>query len=321
MFRLCVLVVAISAISVSQAATVVIDGDLTDWGISLDGDKHLVFGTGITNVSTHPGYQGVLNNFQVPNGKLYYHAEDSNDLSNNYAVGPNLGGQNYDAEFLGASVLDSVLYVAIATGQRPDNRFSKFSPGDLRIETSVGIFGMEIGGGTGDSSRTDGQIGLGAPGTTYTLWGNGATRATDLLPPGGPLSPPYQTAGSLWATHADDWIADPIGPPTDVQFQIGIGGANAGTYAGAATQYIYNYDSDFGQHAFIEFKVDTALFGGGKIESIAWRPSCGNDELELALPEESPPEVPEPASLIVWSVLVALAVGCCWQRCSGRKQR
>ena len=136
-------------------------------------------------------------------------------------LGPNYGGQDYDAEFLGATISNSSLYLAIATGQRPDNGYKNFSPGDIRIETSYFDPGSTV--------RSSGPLALrlaeaiwtqhpacpinaGAPGTTYVLNINGFTTGQDLA------HNALHTAGSVWETSlASDWINDPIPPPTPTQ--------------------------------------------------------------------------------------------------------
>jgi hypothetical protein len=58
--------------------------------------------------------------------------------------------------------------------------------------------------------------------------------------------------------------------------------------------------------------LDTLGLGPGEWGklNIAWRPACGNDELTdklcVTCPVPPPPYVPEPASLVVWSLLVVM---------------
>ena len=123
------------------ASAITVDGDLSDWGIVVqDGGDMPLGGT---------NYGGLRTDLA---GHMI---EDTNDAKNNYFLGPNSGGQNYDGEFMGVGVFDSKLYLSIMTGQRPDNGFDNYgrglySPGDIRIETSLGVFALEVGGGSVD---------------------------------------------------------------------------------------------------------------------------------------------------------------------------
>ena len=90
-------------------------------------------------------------------------------------------------------------------------------------------------------------------------------------------------------------------------------------------EYAYNFGvdpgnltGDFGQHAFIEHVIKNyaTVFGSNLSgDTVQWAPSCGNDELFLQVDILSGPPndpVPEPASLVIWSLLggLGIAVGC-----------
>lgn len=122
---------------------------------------------------------------------------------------PNYGGQNYDVEFMGMSLQGNTMYLAIVTGQRPDNGLKRYSPGDIYLTTPEGVFGIEVGDGPGGGDGS--LITEGAEGSTYNLRSNGYTQSygtTDVA----------QTAGSIWKDA--DWIIDPLGAPTPVQISI-----------------------------------------------------------------------------------------------------
>jgi len=236
----------------------------------------------------------------VSNCTICYDLEDSNDASNNYKVGPLGGGQNYDAEALVATVVGSNLYIGIATGQRPDNGFSYFAPGDICITTNSGVFGIEVGGGAGFSGTANGEITGGQAGTSYNLSAKGYTNSTS--------TPSNQLAGSIWKGGTwFDGIAGSGGVPT----QLVSGGTKVGQLA--ANDYVYNFDSAFGQHAFIELCIPnyTTLFNDSDGATIRWAPVCGNDQLSLCvvLPGPGAPgaSVPEPASVMIWAVLLLTA--------------
>jgi hypothetical protein len=257
-------VLSFTALSVQAIA---IDGNLSDWGILVaDGTSSQPIGT---------NYSGLRTDLTG------YHLEDTNDLSNSYYLGPNYGGQNYDGEFFGALLDGSTLYLSILSGQRPDNGSSSygglFSPGDIRIETSLGVFGIEVGGGA--VGNTGAAITEGANGSTYRVNSSGYTT--------GHTSLSTQTTGSVWLDA--DWILDPISPRQPVQMSINSSSTMVGT-----ADYIFTRNSVTRQHSIIELALDMNMFGGATLYDMYWLPSCGNDELRISTQISS---VPEPASV------------------------
>lgn len=243
------------------SAAIVVDGNLSDWGITI-GDNNT------SNYSTLFGPSiGLLSSFE----------EDQNDTAgHSFTLGPNLGGQDYDAEFLAAAYNNNTLFIAISTGQRPDNGFAYFGPGDIRIETSGGTYWLEVGGGAGGGIGT--LITAGAVGSTYTLKSNGETQSyADAAA--------LQKAGSVWTGVTT--ILDPIVPQGATQFAINPGSTAVGT-----ASYAYSRNSQTNQHAFIETGLPISMFNGETIQSIHWRPACGNDEVDLSVNL-----VPEPATM------------------------
>ena len=250
-----------------NAYAITVDGNLSDWGILVaDGTSSQPVGT---------NYSGLRSDLAA------YQLEDTNDLSNNYYLGPNYGGQNYDGEFFGAQRDGSTLYLSILSGQRPDNGSNSsgglFSPGDIRIETSLGVFGIEVGGGPVGNSG--GAITEGANGSTYRVNSSGYTT--------GHTSLSTQTAGSVW--FGADWILDPISPRQPVQMSINSSSTLAGT-----ADYIFTRNAVTSQHSIIELALDMDIFGGATVYDMYWLPSCGNDELHLSTQIAS---VPEPTSI------------------------
>lgn len=251
------------------ATPITVDGNLSDWGITVGDNNGSSFGSLAGNM-----------------GLIGAHLEDTSDISNNYYLGPGNGGQNYDAEFMAVARQGNSLFVALVTGQRPDNGAAYYSPGDFRFETSAGRFGVEAGGGKGYASSTATSplgkaVTEGAAGSTYTLKGNGETLAySDAAA--------AQTAGSLWRDVS--WILDPIAPKEAVQFQI-----NALSRQVGMADYIFTRNSITSQHAIIEFAIDLGVFGGVDLYSLHWRPSSGSDEMNVTLNLST--QVPEPGSL------------------------
>jgi hypothetical protein len=283
-----------------------IDGNLSDWGISLDGQKHLVYNTAY-GYAYNPN-QNVEKRGQITlSGRtIVYDLEDSDDTRNNYPVGPLGGGQNYDAEALVVSVVGSNLYIGISTGQRPDNGAKCFAPGDVCITQGTDVWGVEVGGGS--TTHNASEVVDGNKGTTYGLNPQGYTNWSTQLS--------SQKAGSIW--EGGTWNVG-ISGSGNVPTQLNTGGSKGGTYLGTS-DYVYNFDSAFGQHAFIELCIPNyaELLGndlGGA--SIRWAPVCGNDQLSLCVvlpPDQLPGPVPEPASVMIWAVLLLAAA------CFGRKK-
>lgn len=252
-----------------HASPIVVDGDLSDWG----------YGVSDGNTSAYAPLPAI--------GLVGNYTEDQDDFAGDGGyLGPNSGGQNYDAESLSAAVQGNTLYIALTTGQRPDNGLIRYAPGDLRIETSSGTYGLEIGGGVGGG---DGSVVTeGDTGSTYVLQNNGYTDTyTDAAP--------AQVAGSLWT--GVDWVLDPIAPHEPTQFEI-----NPTSMLRGMSDYVFTRDTVTAEHAVVELALDLNLFAGETIEHLYWRPSCGNDEVNLDVNI-----VPEPSSLALLA-LVGLAL-------------
>jgi hypothetical protein len=277
-------------------AAITVDGTLGDWGITLNSQKHLVYNSAYGY--SYDSQSNIEKSGQATVGgcKIFYDIEDSNDNSNSYRVGPLYGGQNYDAEALLVTVSGSNLYLAIATGQRPDNGCKLFGPGDISISTGTKTYGIEVGG----NGIAGSQIVEGINGSTYKLDSSGNTLLVTQLP--------NQQAGSIW--DGGKWTLG-INGSGDVKTQLNTGGSNGGTYLGTS-DYVYRFDSTFGQHAFIELCIPNyqELFGNDLQNAvIRWAPVCGNDQLSLSVivPGEQSPTVPEPGSVLIWAGLTLAA--------------
>jgi hypothetical protein len=222
---------------------------LADWGITLKdaNDDNTVATDWSAFDPTNPNPNDptpspVSGTRTLGNGFKYnFVLEDNYDYKQNVGdvLGPNQGGQDYDAEFMGVGRDANRLVIAIATGQRPDNGFDNFSPGDIRIDTfspTLGIrtFGVEVGGGKG--GLTDTGVVRNNPtgpdtsieGSTYKLKTNGHTDGwlsstgsnygnidgtvnLDPNPDDKIRANALQVAGSIWTGGA--WILDPINNP------------------------------------------------------------------------------------------------------------
>lgn len=256
-----------AAATLAQAGPITVDGNLADWGVTVvDSDPSGGDDTA-SNMNEYTDPLGI--------GLIGFMAEDTNDLDNNYQVGPDWGGQNYDAEFLAVASDGTNLFMAIVSGQRPDNGATLYAPGDIRIETNAGVFGIEVGGGAYGPGDSGNHIEESDAGTTYALSGNGYTDSVNFSI--------LQLAGSVWQDAT--WQLDPIGPGFEAVQQI-----TGGTYAGLADYYFSRNEYATstaawgGQHSIIELSVPLSVFGTQNIlNDIYWRPSCGNDELHVEI--------------------------------------
>jgi len=289
-----------------------VNGNLSDWGITLSSgsNPHLVYASGYGY--SYNSNQNIEKHGQMTfNGNtIIYDLEDSNDLAGKTGyVGPLYGGQDYDAEALVVSVVGTNLYIGIATGQRPDNGISYFAPGDISMTKGTDVWGVEVGGGTGNSNSSNpSKIVGGDSGTTYQLDSGGSTVKA--------INPknPYQEAGSIWKTVSTDWKSG-ISSSGDPMTQLNITSPSAMPVEQLGqSNYVYNFDSSFGSHAFIELCIPNyeTVFGDDPGNAvIRWAPACGNDILSVSvyLPgSQGAGSVPEPASMMIWAVLLLSAV-------------
>lgn len=278
-----ILVSALAALAFSGPTfagpiTITVDGNVSiaEWGIKV-GDNNL------SNFS-NPGVPGTS-----PGTTFFFAREDQNDLwgDGGYLI-PHYGGQNYDAEFMGLAIDSTKLYLTIVTGQRPDNGFSRFSPGDIRIVAKQSkdgpvqsTFGIEVGGGLGGASGLN-LLTEGAPGSTYMLNSRGYTVGYADSP---------REVGSVWKDP--NWLLDPIAHEAQVQMTNDTSGTRVG--AGNA-DFVYTRNGDATtQHAVMELALDRSIFGSAGALDIYWAPSCNNDVLEIN--DDLPARVPEPGTL------------------------
>lgn len=272
-----ILVGALAALAFSGptfAGPITVDGNVSDWGISVGDNNSSNFAT--------PGVTGT-----VLNQTFFFAREDQNDLwgDSGYLV-PHYGGQNYDAEFMGLAFSGATMYLTIVTGQRPDNGFMRYSPGDIRIVAKQSkdgpvqsIFGIEVGGGKGGASGLN-LLTEGGAGSTYTLNSSGYTIGH---------ADSERTVGSIWKNP--NWLLDPIAHEAQVQMT----NDNTGTEVGVA-DFVYTRNGDATkQHAVIELALNVSLFDGAGALDIYWAPSCNNDVLEIN--DDLPARVPEPGTL------------------------
>ena len=294
-------------ISTWSFAGIIVDGGTSDWGVVVsDGTSANKtpsnFGTGTPLVlaSSNNGFgDNAVYYRDLPNSKdtMFFQAEDQDDTAGGGGyLGPYYGGQDYDAEFLGASLSGGkTLSILVVSGQRPDNGLSNYSPGDIRISTSVGVFGIEVGGNATDNYAT-----------TYNLNTSGFTTSV--------TSHTNRLAGSIWKTSstpdsAANWISDSIPAAPDYPVQLNHSTLKSSDFVGTAN-FINTKNSSTITHSMIEVNFDAfSLLGSGvKINSISWYPSCGNDSLIITMGGAQ--TVPEPSAFAIAPVLSLFAMVC-----------
>lgn len=301
------MLMAIAAADPADAAiAVTVDGNLSEWGVTVADNNGSTFPEGMSNPSS-----GTIN---VNGSALHYHLEDQSDTAGaNGYLGPEHGGQAYDGEFMGVLLNGSSVSIAILTGQRPSNWVSLYSPGDIILETSNGTYGIEVGGvPDADGPVEEGDLGVSFQVNRYgnTLGAKDsadksyADVSSDFMAPQAD-----QVAGSIW--EEPGWLQDPIDPPSDVQMD-----GQSGTRVGLAN-YVYTLDyhtADYSgdQHAVIELSFDAFATGIGNLNSVMWQPGCGNDLLQVDVPEAA--HAPEPASLLIWGGIGICLLGALHRR-------
>lgn len=274
-----------AAAAIIPVASITIDGNLSDWGVSLANNN-------ASNIMPKAAAPGSGSPHCAAPLDYYYACEDTNDNDASGLVGPQYGGQDYDVEFLaaarGAGANVGRLFVGIASGLRPDNGASHYGPGDLFLKVNGVGYVIEMGGGAGHTggaalgAQTQGQAG-----SFYNLDANGNTVSQT------PLA--NQSVGSVWRV-ADGTTTQTAWATQATQWQKG---ANA-VSVGAATVYstLDSLSGNQNQHAVIEVGIDLALFGIGNqlatIDELRWGPSCFNDVLSI---NGIIPAIPEPATL------------------------
>lgn len=265
------------------AAGIVVDGDLSDWGVTKIADG---------NQSNWGGVPGVGQR-TIGAHTYFTFLEDNSDLAGDGGLlGPQYGGQNYDAEFLAVGINGNNLVIAISTGQRPDNSEAsgkpkdgkRFAPGDIRIGTSLGYFGVEVGGGAYSGDIAGGSITEGADGSFYNLDSKGFTIDGNDGLPGLAVNSSTYVAGSVWRTDATDWQLDPITNNLPVQLKFDMAPTKLMGEPGQLADFIYTRNSFTSQHAVIEVSIPFSMFLNAAITSVSWSPSCGNDIVSVDIP-------------------------------------
>jgi hypothetical protein len=273
------------------SASVVVDGNLSDWGITISStDNATTWSNGLTGATaTASGVDTTPFTFD-------FDLEQQDDTAPvTGQLGPLQGGQDYDAEFLGIGLDGLDVVIAIVTGQRPDNTLANFSPGDIWISTSDGVFGIEVGGG---DVVIDGGAALfgGSAGSFYNIdSGSGHTTSEE--------AGEYNAGDLVYLPEWENGIPASGSFPNVQMKKVSSLPGETLKFAGTALSYVYTRNSGSnGQHAIIELKIPLSAFlvgmGENTINSVQWAPSCGNDVVGiLKVSTNVSTDVPEPTSL------------------------
>jgi hypothetical protein len=299
----------------APAAAMSVDGSMSDWGVNVV-DTPATGGCSntnstnasichITDFSAVPG-TGV-GNFLSGGGRLLgFSVQDANDTSNAYGnaaglLSPYFGGQNFDAEFIGAAQQNGKLYVAIVTGQRPDNGTADWQPGDLRMQINslggphpaTGTYGIELGGGAATGSSSAKITAPGGAGSTYTDDANGFSS--------GRVATAWNTGDIL---KNATFVTHPSNLPLSADTQLS--GGDAPTLAVTALYETLN--SYQLQHNIIEMEIDLSTLLSNNPNDwpnftldLQWGPGCGND-LILTNLQLAANDIPAPASLALFGL-------------------
>jgi len=296
------------------AAITVGDGSLADWGVTV-GDNNT------SNFATVAPVGATL---------LGSSASDNNDNSNSYNFaptpgGPLGGGQNFDSEFLAAAQNGKHLYIAISTGQRPDNGAATYEPADLRITNvggaNPGTYGVELGASGGAAITA-----TGGAGATYKLDAFANANGLDATPAGQTIGRIFSNAtfrGGAYgiqgnpgtqldtnpAVHSDNNLSNKDAFNNNIGAQNMVG---SGTAIGTVTSLYESGNTVTTQHQIIELDIDleTLLQTGTDHSSwsttflsLQYGPACANDlVVTFALPPSGDIPNPEPATLALFGL-------------------
>ena len=198
-------------------------------------------------------------------------------------VGPGVGGQAYDVEYLGLYVDMNYAYFGLQTGfdlsdgVGPASQY--YTAGDIALSTGGGVynFGIRINNGS------DWGVDTGTGNVTYELWQVGEWNHV--------------------AVNAHQTISDPFTINTAAPGSNLLARWNqASAYSTFTTLSGGSEDGSGGDSYVIEgaFALSGSDIGGswsfGTIEEIHWTMGCGNDYL---VTEFEPSNVPEPANMIL----------------------
>ena len=207
---------------VGSAGAFIIDGDWTDWGITVADNN----GSNLT-----------------PSAGIGYWIEDTNDNENGYYVGPGYGGQDFDAEGIYVAISGGNLYFAVVSGARSDNVNNHYEPGDIMITTTSGMYALETTGYRYDLSSggyVTGETITGESGGLYKVDGNHSEG---------------DTGSTLVMNGLSNWAGSP-----DRQDPVQLWSADGALLDSG--NFFFTNDNKTTQHSFMEGMVALSILDG-----------------------------------------------------------
>ncbi len=254
------LMIVAGMLSSAGAQAIVIDGNLSDWGVQQNNGA--------------AGWIPTANNGITPNRNIQYEIEDQNSSYLN----PGYGGQAYDAEALYALIEGNTLFIALATGHNPNTlnnpNGNSYGAGDFAIDFGKdGSYELGINIKHVINSKTGKKENFGIEGGVYEnpVWALGLWSSTGVQQPhnADPKNPTHMTKGDY------------------------LGMANLSYTTEGQTGYGQWQEHT---HYFYEMSLSLDLLQAadwkGDAFNIHWTQNCANDSIIV-----DPPSVPEPGTL------------------------
>lgn len=302
--------------SVSSASAITVDGNMVDWNITLkDG-----VGTPATQTNFGTYAPGGATNLGV---FVDDHCADNSSscLFPTQVPGHTIGGgQDFDSEFIAAAQNGTKLYIAIVSGQRPDNAAANYEPADLKIGQTGGLnagvtYGIELGA-CGTAAGCVHAVNGTENGVTWALNGSANSAGPGSTPAGQTTGAIFKNASFRTGAYGDPGIqldtnttpharenaSDPNNatPIAGSGLNIGALDALAEGASGSTTHWVIEMELDL--ETLLQTGTDHSSWHNTSLD-LTWGPSCYNSHIEVTLttPQGDIPN-PEPATLAVFGL-------------------
>lgn len=245
------------ALVASTASAITIDGDLTDWGVTLPGTADAAVGAWAAGLGIASGY------------------DDGQ-------VGPGAGGQNYDIEMYYATISGNYLYFALVTGfeqggENGDALQSHYDGGDI-------FFNFGGGAGYDAAVRITDAASNGSTGIGNLYQGDFSPSGNSFLNTLDVAHAAHENASNPW--RVDDAEVGNLG----VQHVGQVDLAYANGAAANGDHNVFEFRIDLTLLGLTGAEVASQGF------NVHWTQECGNDVFDWSVPGGLI-VVPEPASM------------------------